>query len=206
MDLLATRWISRLHVLPPIINTKMNAPISVFNVPIHDRSSKFRIYETSRAHNSKTFLSSGTQQGFVVQEPCGLGLGLAGVVTDTWTGEWCHCQCHTAFPELMTMWWSRPRLTHCHVSLDRIDWGVSEVELWALCYFLFLCTLCTFVYICVHLYTRLDITISQSMTNLDNKSVIKRAKLTLLFCSSLLSGVQELLSLFFTIADMAILF
>jgi hypothetical protein len=28
-----------------------------------------RIYETSRAHNSDTFLSSGTQRGFVVQEP-----------------------------------------------------------------------------------------------------------------------------------------
>jgi hypothetical protein len=36
---------------------------------MHDRSSKFRIYETSRAHNSEMFLSSGTQQGFIVQEP-----------------------------------------------------------------------------------------------------------------------------------------
>jgi hypothetical protein len=74
-------------VLPPI-NTKMNAPISVFNAPIHDRSSMFRIYETSRAHNSETFLNSGTQQGFVVQEPWGHGF------VDTKRSV------YTAFPDL----------------------------------------------------------------------------------------------------------
>jgi hypothetical protein len=83
MYLLATQWILRLHVLPPI-NTKMNAPL-------HARSSKFRIYEASRAHNSETFLSSGTQQGFVVQE------------------TWCHGfvdtkrSIYTAFPELICL-------------------------------------------------------------------------------------------------------
>jgi hypothetical protein len=35
----------------------------------HDTISKFRIYETSRAH-SETFLSSETHDGFLVQKPC----------------------------------------------------------------------------------------------------------------------------------------
>jgi hypothetical protein len=57
-------------VLSPI-NTKINTPISVFNAPGHDRSSKFRIYKTSRAHNSETFLSSETHDFFVVQKAYG---------------------------------------------------------------------------------------------------------------------------------------
>jgi hypothetical protein len=51
-------------VLLPI-NTKINTPISIFNAPGHDRSSKFRIYKTSRAHNSETFFSSETHDDFV---------------------------------------------------------------------------------------------------------------------------------------------
>jgi hypothetical protein len=62
----------------------MNAPISDFNAPIHDRSSKFRIYETAQGLIIPK--RSGTQPGFIVQEP------------------WCHgfvdtkCSVYTAFP------------------------------------------------------------------------------------------------------------